>query len=158
MNIFYFVYLKVPTLSTNTKAIEKILENINLKGKKKFYDLGSGNGRLVSCLADKYPELECVGIEYNLAAHCHAKIRNLFSKNEASYQRKNFFKIDLENADIIYAYLYPPVMERLEAKFAKELHKETMVILNSFPLKSKKPKTVLRGKSGALNTLYVYEY
>jgi hypothetical protein len=158
LNIFYFIFLKVPTLSTGNKAVEKILESINLKGKKKFYDLGSGNGRVVSCLAEKYPELECVGIEYNITAHCHAKIRNLFSKNKVSYWRKNFFKIDLGDADVIYVYLYPPVMERLEAKFAKELRKGTLVVMNSFPLKTKEPKMILRGKSGALNTLYIYEY
>jgi hypothetical protein len=158
LNIFYFVFLKVPTLSTSKKTAEKILQNIDLGDKKKFYDLGSGSGRLVSYLAEKYPDLECIGVEYNITAYCNAKIRNIFLKNKVIFLRKDFFKTNLGDADVIYAYLYPPVMERLEAKFARELRKGTLVILNSFPLKSKKPKTVLSGKSGALDTLYIYEY
>jgi hypothetical protein len=158
LNVFYFIFLRVPTLSAGNKVVEKILQNIDFGSRKKFYDLGSGNGRLISLVADCYPELECIGIEYNITAYCHAKIRNIFSKNKVSYRRENFFKINLGDADVIYAYLYPPVMERLESKFAKELRRGTVVILNSFPFKTKEPKTILRGKTGALDTLYIYEY
>ena len=158
LNIFYFIYLEVPTLSAGNKVIRKILENIDFKGEKKFYDLGSGSGKLISRVAEQYPRLECVGIEYNISAYFTAKIRNVFLKNKVSYQRGNFFKVDLGDADIVYAYLFPSVMDDLETKLSNELKKGALVITNSFSLKSKKPRTVIRGKIGALDTLYIYEY
>lgn len=102
--------------------------------------------------------MECVGIEYNIAAYYCAKIRNIFLKNKVSYRRENFFKVNLGDADIVYTYLFPGVMNRLEAKLANELKSGTVVIANSFPLKSKGPKTIIRRKVGALDTLYIYEY
>ena len=158
LNIFYFIYLKVPTLSANNKVIEKILRSIDFKGRKKFYDLGSGNGKLISGVASLYPDLECIGIEYNIAAYYCAKTRNIFLKNKVSYLRENFFKVNLDDADIVYIYLFPGVMNRLEAKLANELKSGTVVVVNSFPLKSKEPKKIIRRKFGALDTLYIYEY
>jgi len=110
LNIFYFIYLKVPTLSANNKVIEKILRSIDFKGRKKFYDLGSGNGKLISGVASLYPDLECIGIEYNIVAYYCAKTRNIFLKNKVSYLRENFFKVNLDDADIVYTYLFPGVM------------------------------------------------
>ncbi|MFZ2192995.1 MAG: methyltransferase [Candidatus Moraniibacteriota bacterium] len=145
-------------LATNKSVISKISRHIDLKNKKKFYDLGSGNGSLISYVAKKYPELECVGVEYNIGAYTQALIRRYFSKVKVSYQRKDFFKIDISSADVIYVYLFPGIINRLEKKFATELRQGTLVIANSFPLKFKKPKKIIKGKDRALDTLYIYEY
>lgn len=148
----------MPNLSTGNKALKKILKNISFKGKKKFYDLGSGSGKLISRLANQNPNLECIGIEYNLVAYYFAKIRNIFSKRKVDYQLNDFFQVNLVDADIIYTYLFPGIMNRLEVKFSKELKKGALVIVNSFPLKSRKPNAVYKGKTGNLDTLYIYEY
>jgi len=158
LNIFYIARLKVPPLSTGGKALKKILENVDFKSKKKFYDLGSGSGKLISCVANRFPNLECTGIEYNPVAYFFAKIRNIFSKQKVDYRRNDFFETDLGNVDIIYTYLFPGVMNRLETKFSNELKKGTLVVANSFSLKSKEPKAVFKGKIGGLDTIYIYEY
>jgi len=145
-------------LSTNNTAIKKILRDIDFSAANKFYDLGAGNGKLISHIAKRYPGLECVGIEYNLVAYCCARLRNVFSRKKVIYRRGNFFEIDISDANIIYTYLFPNIMNRLEIKFARELKKGTLVIVNSFPLKSREPKTIIQGKAGALDTFYVYEY
>ena len=145
-------------LSTGDNAARKILQNIDFGKAKKFYDLGSGSGKVISQVASRYPNLKCVGIEYNIAAYCFAKFRNIFLKQKVSYQMGDFFKINISDADIVYAYLFPGLMDRLESKFASELKRGTLVISNAFPIKAKKPKMIIRGEAGALNTLYVYEY
>lgn len=158
LNLFYTFYLKVPMLSSGNNPIEKVLLNVNFKKAAKFYDLGSGNGKLISRVAKQYPHLECVGVEYNIAAYCSAKFRNLFLKQKIDYKLGDFFKINISDADIIYAYLFPGLMVRLEAKFSQELRKGTIVISNSFPIKTRKPKMIIQEKAGELGTLYVYEY
>lgn len=145
-------------LSTGNNAIRKVLQNIDLGKAKKFYDLGSGNGKVIAQIASRYPNLKCTGIEYNISAYCCAKLRNIFLKQKVNYQMEDFFKVNISDADVVYAYLFPGLMDRLEIKFARELKKGTLVISNAFPIKSKEPKVIIRGESGALNTLYVYEY
>ena len=145
-------------LSTGNNAIEKVLQNIDFGKAKKFYDLGSGNGKMISQVVSRYPNLKCVGIEYNITAYYCAKLRNIFLKQKVNYQMGDFFKINISDADIVYAYLFPGLMDRLAGKFARELKKGTLVISNAFPIKSKEPKIIIQGEAGALNTLYVYEY
>jgi pyrroline-5-carboxylate reductase len=64
----------------------------------------------------------------------------------------------LADADVIFVYLFPAFMEPLNAKFKQELRKGTLVISNSFPIKTKNPLKIIPGKMGALETLYIYEY
>lgn len=158
VNAFYFVFLAVPSLSSNNKIVEKVLENVDFKGKKKFYDLGCGNGSFIAKIAKNYPDMRCIGIECNLGIYWWAVLRNIFAKQKVTYLRKDFFKIDLTDADIVFAYLFPGFMGRLDIKFKEELRKGTLVISNTFPIKTKIPLRVILGRKDALETLYIYEY
>ena len=158
VNAFYFVFLRVPSLSSKNKVVAKVLENVDFKGNKKFYDLGCGNGSFITKIAKNYPAMECIGVERNLGIYWWALLRNIFAQRKVVYLRKNFFKINLADADVIFVYLFPGFMERLDAKFKQELRKGTLVISNSFPIKTKNPLKIIPGKMGALETLYIYEY
>ncbi|HPN54628.1 MAG TPA: methyltransferase [Candidatus Moranbacteria bacterium] len=145
-------------LSSENDAIRKVLENVDFEKASIFYDLGSGNGKLISQIANQYPHLKCTGIEYNVSSFCLSKIRNIFLKQKVDYKRKDFFKIDISDADIIYAYLFPGIMKSLENKFNQELKAGTLVVSTAFPIRSKEPKMIVRGEAGKLNTIYIYEY
>lgn len=145
-------------VSTEGEITERILKNIDFSKVKKFYDLGSGSGNVVSRIAREYPSLKCVGIEYNVTDLFWAKFKNIFSKNKVIYKKGDFFKTDISDADIIYVYLFPEIIERLEEKFANELKKGALVITNTFPLKFKKTKLIIPEKKRKLGTLYIYEY
>ncbi len=158
IDVYYSLKLKLPMLETNASALEKFLFNIDFTNRKVFYDLGSGKGTVISMVARKNPTLQCIGIEYNSGAYFLAKMRNIFLKNKVQYFREDFFNINLKNADIVYIYLYPFLVDQLENKFFKELKKGTIVVANSFPFKNKLPKKVISGQEKKLNTIYIYEY
>jgi len=145
-------------LATSDKTIENALGEINLATKGKFYDLGSGNGKVAFRFAATHPNFNCIGIEFNLAAYFSAKIRNIFSKHKISCRRENFFKVNLDDADIVYTYLFPDIMKELEQKFNHELKKGATVIANTFPLQHKSPIKIIQSKTGKLGTLYIYKY
>lgn len=67
-------------ISTKKVVIEKILENLDFGKAKMFYDLGSGNGNVISQIAKRYPNLECIGIEYNVGGSFFGKIQEFFFK------------------------------------------------------------------------------
>ena len=106
INLLYYIFLKVPNFSTGNSALGKILRDVDFGEANKFYDLGSGNGKVISAIAKRYPDLECVGIEYNIAGICFAKLRNNFLRNKVIYRRENFFKTDIQDADIVYTFLF----------------------------------------------------
>jgi predicted RNA methylase len=146
-------------LSTGTCAIEAIIENIGGETSKIFYDLGSGNGRVVAEVVHHCPNMKCIGVEYNIGAYILAKVKNIFLRKKVTFVRSNFFDINLANADIVYVYLFPKIIKRLEEKFSRELKKGTIVIANTFPLGTRKPKKIIPNeKGGSLDILYVYEF
>jgi SAM-dependent methyltransferase len=145
-------------LSSQDKVIKKILKEIDFSQAKNFYDLGCGNGKVVSKIAKNFPSLECFGVEYNIVSYFLAKIRNIFLKRKFICKKEDFFKTDLKKADIIFVYLFPGIMKNLEVKFARELKVGAIVIANSFPLPNKKPAKQICKKNSELGVVYFYRY
>ena len=48
--------------------------------------------------------------------------------------RRNIFKVDLRDADIVFCYLLNPAMGKLDAKFRNELKKGCKIISHKFKL------------------------
>lgn len=145
-------------LSTDNGTIEKMLKSLDFEKVKTFYDLGSGNGKVVEQVSRFSPETCCVAVERNVAAISYAKLRNFFLKQKVIFIGKSFFDVSLNNADVVYVYLFPEIMDLLEIKFSSELKSGSVVIANSFPLKRKNPQKIIPGNAGKLGTLYVYQY
>ena len=157
LTLIYNIILSAPFLSSNRRSIRIILEKIDLSDKKYFYELGSGRGRVVAQIAKKYPQLKCYGVELNRVAYLLAKGNNLFLKNKVKYLRQNLFKTDLSSADVVFTYLFPKPMVKLEPKFERELKPGAILISSTFKLSNKQPAEVYKGK-GSLSTIYLYQY
>jgi SAM-dependent methyltransferase len=153
------LFLSAPYLPSSHRAVRQILAQIDLRGKKKIYDLGSGDGRIITQIARKYPQAECIGIELNPTAYLLAKINNWFLKNKVQYYYQNFFKVDLSSADVVITYLFPEPMAKLEEKFFQELKPGAIVISLAFKLKNKPPSEIFKDRSkNCLETIYLYRY
>lgn len=155
--LIYNLILAAPFLPSNQKSLRTVLEKINLNGKRIFYELGSGDGRVISRLAQKYPQMQCYGIELNGAAYILARMRNLFLKHKVRYLYQDLFKTDLSEADVVFTYLFPGPMVELEPKFERELKPGAILISSTFKLPHKQPVKIYKGK-GSLSTIYVYQY
>lgn len=145
----------MPFVSLSHKRIKKILELANLNQARLLYDLGCGDARFLVAAVKKYPKLKAVGIEINLWAYLRAQANISLSqvRSQVKIYYKNFYKINLSQADIIYCYLWPGAMERLKPKLEHELKSGAVVMSYAFPIKNWiKPeiKEIQKGK------LYVY--
>lgn len=154
---YYTIVLSAPYVPSNTSALNNLLANVDLSDRKKFYELGSGDGKVISKIAQKYTDMECIGIEYNYTAYLLSLFRNLFLERKVKYFRKDFFKVDLKDADVVFTYLFPDVMQKLHEKFKKELKPGAIVISNTFAINDMEPISVYKGK-GYLNTIYIYKF
>lgn len=138
---------------TRKKDYEKITDLINWQAGMTFFDLGSGTGDLLFFLSKKYG-IRCVGIEVSPLLYLCSKIRSLFNK-KVKICFGDFFRADLSGADVIYAFLHPKLLKRLDKKISQEIKKETSVIISCWPLEDREPLKV--GKARDPYYLYLFK-
>lgn len=134
----FFFYLSIAFVtgapfvpSTNPVSLSMI-RLANIKKGKKIYDLGSGNGKLLFLAAQKGAIAK--GLEINPLLVVFSNIRSFFSpyRNLVHTSWSNFWSADLHDADIIFVYLLPWRMEKLEKKLVSDCRKGTVIVSNSF--------------------------
>lgn len=160
LGFFYVVLLwsffaGAPFIPTGGGDIVRIFEQITIKPGAVFYELGSGDGRIVRAAAKV--GARAIGIEQSLIlvlwarfiAHlqCSARLQSRLShygggQRDAHaahyilprYIRANCLAIDLSDADLVFCYLMPPLMGRLKEKFERELKPGARVISYAFKI------------------------
>lgn len=158
-------FYKVPFVSVPHEILPDIVKTLDLKEGSTFYDLGSGDGRILFYISEHIPKVNVIGIENNPFPLLFSRIqlwwRNIWKNNDISILFKDFFLCDISNATHIFTYLYPNVMDDLLPKFDRELKPGTKVISISFKFTQKQPIAeidIKRGKYRLARKLYVYEF
>ena len=134
----WFAGSDAPYVPTKMEIVNKALRLSGVKKGKRFYELGSGDGRVV---------LEAAKLGANSFGIEQSLIRVIYSKytawknhlKNASFIHGNVFKRNYQDADIIYIYLLPKGVTKLEPKRHKELKKGSIVITQTFHFKNWKP-------------------
>lgn len=148
-----FVRTRVPFVPSPEADIEFIVKELPISSKDVFYELGSGNGRVVF-VVEKLTGAKSVGFELTGWTHWYAKLKAFVNKSRAIFYKKNFFKVPWHEASVIYCYLYPPLMGKIEEKFLAELKPGSVAIIRDFPFPTLKPEQVYNRPHG--HELYVY--
>lgn len=144
----WFAGSDAPYVPTKFIRIKKLLKKVPLK-KETFYELGSGDGRVVIEAAKL--GANAYGIEQSLLRVLYSRFQSI--KN-AHFIHGDIFKQDLSNADIVFVFLLPKGVEKLEPKLKKELKKGAIVITQTFHFKNWKPyKKILISDKNEPNTL-----
>jgi hypothetical protein len=141
---------------TSASDIEFAVKKLNISSKDYFFDLGSGDGK-VCFLVHRLSGAKCVGFELTWWTHLLAQIKRKalsVKREELDFRNQNFFKQPWAEATVIYGYLYPPLMGRVEEKFLAECRPGSFAVIRDFPFPNLKPKEVIfRPKR---HELYVY--
>lgn len=140
---------------TPKKVLNLIVESLP-KDVKVIYDLGSGFGFTSYYIAFKRSNAVVIGIEGSLIPFLVSKVFCLFQKNLKIYW-KDFRNVSLEDADVVYCYLYRKAMKNLSDKFYKELKHNALVISYTFSIRKKEEKVYDLG-GFYQNKLYCYKY
>ena len=129
-----FLKTTVPFYRTPAAEVAKIIEMAQIESGLIVYDLGSGDGSFLLQMSKDKPDNQYIGYELALWTVWLARIKAWAVGSKAQFHCKDFFKISLEKADIIYCYLYPTVMKLVEKKISNECNKGTIVISRDYPL------------------------
>ncbi len=142
---------------THPSMIKKILENIKLEPNQVVYDLGCGDGRFLREVAKRY-NVRAIGFEINPWAYFLARIYNLFSRAKVKVVFANFWKKKVCDANLIFCYLFPDVMRKLEKKLERELKPGTLVVSCNFPLPDWRPEKIIRAAFPYNDPIYIYQF
>lgn len=154
INSMIYKVPQVASFNSDLRVMRKWLTKYNLKGKK-LIDMWSWTGKMLRFFEK---EFGCIttGYEIDLANSIIAKILNKLFKTNCYIIRWNYFKSNLADFDIIYIYLYPELVAKIEEKIEKEAKKGTIVIANAFKLIKTKPIEIIYDDKWK-EEVYIYE-
>ena len=143
--IFFFIFFILqfynmifrgyaPFISTRGKILDKILSELKIKEDATVYELGCGQAGFLRALRKKYPKAQLIGVEYQLLPYIIGKTQSGLSNSKIKFIKKDIFKVNLKQADLIYCYLNPGTMAKLENKFKDEAKSGAQIISYQFPL------------------------
>jgi len=150
--IFCFSFVLLfgpPYLPTMRKQIDSAFDILELKKGDTLLELGSGDGKILISAARK--GYKAIGYELNPILFVVSIIRTLpYRKNIKIYCR-NFWNIELPQADAIYTFLLKRQMERLDSKLEKYSFRPVKLVSFAFKIPNKK---ISKQKNG----VFLYDY
>lgn len=143
------------------KYLKDILKFSELKEASSFYDLGSGDGRVLIESVLNFRIKKAVGYEVSPWPYLKARflIRRFGLKNKIDIFRQDFLRVDLREADNVFLYLFPKIVQKLAPKFKGELSSGSKIISVSFPINEPEKFNLQLIKTGKIDrfNLFVYQ-
>lgn len=128
--------------TTHGSKIDLILNALPVKANHTVIDLGCGDGRFLAAAAKRY-RAKGIGYEINLSAYLMARIRQVFLKGRIIIKRENFWNASLSDADLVFCYLFPDILEKLSIKAKNELKAGAVLVSCNFPLPGWEPQQII---------------
>ena len=152
---FYNIVFRgfAPFISTKFNAILSILKELELTGEENIYELGSGKAGFLREVEQKFNNSNLIGVEYSWWPYFLAQMQIKLSNSKIKLIRKDIFKVNLKEADVIYCFLSPEMMGKLEKKFRVECRSGTLIISYHFRIPSFEPEKVIKEEK---NNIYFY--
>ena len=160
---FYSSLLGAPFVPIEKKYLREILSLGEIKENDIFCDFGCGDGRVLIEAVKNFNVKRAFGFEISPFPYLLSKwnVKRNKYQDKISVQRQNFFDISpefLSKIDVLYIYLFPEVVDKLEKKVFPYLKKGTKIIAPSFYLKKdNKDFNIVNVKKIGWHTVYVYE-
>lgn len=134
LGLSWFAGSDAPYVPTRIKSLTDMLKKAGLKKGHIFYELGSGDGRVVMAAAEM--GATSIGIEQSWIrvwkSRLDAKKMNL---KDIEFIHGNIFDRQYFPADMVFIFLLQPAIDKLEKKLRTELKKGSIVITQTFHFK-----------------------
>jgi hypothetical protein len=153
--VYYSVRNGISPMPTSPKAIKALMSLLPSEVHGVIYELGSGWGTLAIPLAKKYPNNAVIGFETSPIPYWVSKSISFYYRN-LTILKHDFYKVPLADAGLIVCYLHPKAMDKLQAKFEKELRSGVCIISNTFAIPHWKPEKVLEVNDLYRTRIYLY--
>ncbi len=153
------LWIGVPSVPTPMSIVRIMIDLAKLQGEETIVDLGAGDGRLLIEAKRQFPHIRVRGFEIIPTVWLMGYLRMLTHRTRVKLILGNALKADVSDADVIFLYIFPSVIEKLMKRFEKELKPGTRIISHTFALPGKTPITEkrVRGYMGE-TSIFVYQW
>jgi len=122
-----------PFVPTPMNRVKKMLELAKIKKNSRVYDIGCGDGRIVY-LANKLYGAKATGFELSPLVYILALIKKLIWHSKAEIKFADYKMEDISDADIIFCYLLPETLAKVQKLIANQVKPGTKFISYAFPI------------------------
>jgi hypothetical protein len=131
---FYYIVFKgyAPFVSTDQNSLRMILAEIEIISGLSVYELGCGRALFLRQAEKLLPNSKLTGVENSPVIYWLNLWYLRLRRSHITLLRKDFFQINLADADIIYCYLNHATMSRLADKIKIECRPGTIIISRRF--------------------------
>lgn len=147
----YAGFRGAPWVPTKNGDVERFLHLAELKPGAVVYDLGCGDGRIVRAAANV--GAQATGFEVSILPYLMALVRLIGSPARVRF--RDFWRVNLSDADVIYFFLMPAIVEKMKVKLERELKPGAKVIAYVWPIDGWEP-VLVDTKTGSPK-MYVYK-
>lgn len=149
LGLLYAVWLLAPILyglpwvPTGHARARKALELAQLRPGEVLYDLGAGDGRVLLLAAREFGA-RAIGVELS-PFHCLLAAwlaRRSRLETQVTIRREDFFKTDLRDADVVFAFMTSRQAARLRTHLERQLRPGARVVTVSFDLDGWQPAAI----------------
>jgi len=140
---------------TGQDKIRAVLDALSVTPDTNIIDLGCGDGRFMAAAARRYG-CRGTGYDINWSAFLLAKVRQAFSGGLMTVRRQDFWFVSLAEADVVFCYLFPDLMERLAGKARAEMQPGAVLVSCNFELPHWRPEQTLHAGRGGKDPIYIY--
>ena len=138
IGLSWFAGTDAPYVPTRSPDLDKILKTAGVKKDVNFYELGSGDGRVVLA-AGKLGAIS-YGIEQSWLRVWYSRLKaKKMGLKEAKFYHGNIYDRQYFPADVVYIYMLQPCIDKLEKKLPPELKKGAVIITQRYHFKKLKP-------------------
>jgi predicted RNA methylase len=131
-----------PWVPLEPHVVKRVMELLKIKPGDIFYDLGSGDGRLVIAAAALGARAYGVEIDRYRVWYSRFCIFLFGLNRRATIIQGNVLDVDYSSATAIQIYLLQPIVDKLYYKLTRELKPGTRIVCSAFNLSKLKPVTI----------------
>ena len=135
----------VPYVPTPQAVVDAMLEVAKVGKDDVLYDLGSGDGRIVTTAAQKYGT-RGVGVEINpeLVQEANANAQAAGVSDRVQFVQQDLFKSDFSEATVVTLYLLPDINLKLRPQLLQQLKPGTRIVSHAFDMGEWEPEQTLQ--------------
>lgn len=125
-----------PWVRTRKRLRNFIAEKVDFKDGDVVYDLGSGDGAVLFSIADRHPGVRSIGYEIALLPFAIGLVTKALGGRKyrnVSIRCRDFFGVDLRDADGVFIFLLEESYPKIVKKLAKELRDDAQVVVAAWP-------------------------
>lgn len=149
---------RVPLYLSNRKTQRAVADLLPEGPGRVFIDLGCGLGGVVAHVARARPDSQVLGVETAPLSFALAWLRiALFAPGNAHVRFQSIWATDVTHADMVYAFLSPAPMARLNAKLRAEMKPGSTFVSNSFAVPGSAPSAVVGLDDGRQTQLLIWK-